>query len=103
MLKITTGGNKNSLSLRLEGRVEGPWVDVPRKTWADAISGQGTGEIALDLAGVTFADSEGQKLLLVMKKQGVALIKPSQFLRELLNVAGKSSTTTKSERQHDGG
>jgi anti-anti-sigma regulatory factor len=90
VLKITADRQGNSLSLRLEGRVEGLWVELLRKTWADEIVGDEREKSVVDLGGVTFADSEGQKLLVSMKKQGVALIKPSPFMRELLKCSGSN-------------
>jgi hypothetical protein len=88
VLRITTGRRENSLLLRLEGRIEGPWVEVLRKTWIDATSPNGDQEIAVDLGGVTSADRMGRTLLLTMQKQGVALIGPSGFMRQVLRHEG---------------
>jgi hypothetical protein len=88
VLRITTEQRENSLSLRLEGRIEGPWVEVLRKTWIDAASRNGGREIAVDLGGVSSADRVGRTLLLTMQKQGVALTEPSGFMRQVLRHEG---------------
>ena len=98
MLRITTDCNETSLSLRLEGQVEGPWVEVLRRTWAEAIGRDGHGEVVVDLGGVSFANAEGRNLLLAMRKRGVKLIKPSGFMSEVLNTADPISTTTAAHR-----
>lgn len=93
MLRITTDRKQNSLSLRLEGQVEGPWVEVLRNTWAEAIGRDGQGGIVVDLEGVNFANTEGRNLLLAMRKRGVELIKLSGFMREVLSIASPTSGT----------
>lgn len=98
MLRITTSRNQKSLSLKLEGQIEGPWVEVLRKSWAEATGYDGQGEIVVDLGGVRFANPEGTDLLLTMRKQGVKLIKPSGFMREVLSIAGPISGTATADR-----
>lgn len=99
MLRITTNRNQNSLSLRLEGQIEGPWVEVLRNSWAEAVGRDGHGEIVVDLGGVSFASAQGRNLLLAMQKRGVKLIKPSGFMSEVLNTADPISITTAARRK----
>lgn len=84
MLRITTERNENSFSMKLEGRVEGAWIEVLRKAWTDATSLDGGRKVVADLGGVNFADREGRTLLLTMQKQGVTLTRLSGFMREVL-------------------
>ncbi len=98
MLRITTDHKQNSISLKLEGQVEGPWVEVLGKSWAQAMSHDGHQEIAVDLAGVTFANPEGRDLLRTMRKQGAKLIKPSGFMREVLSIGSPISSTETADR-----
>lgn len=95
MLRITRSNEPNSLGLRLEGRLEGPWVEVLRKTWADTLDHDRRRRIVVDLSGVSFADSVGRTLLLNMQGEGVGLIKASAFLREMLKLNGLNL------KQHD--
>ena len=91
MLRITPTEKSNSVALRLEGRVEGPWVEVLRKSWADALSRDNHRQLIVDLGDVSFADSDGRTLLLNMQKEGVGLTKASAFLREILKLNGSNS------------
>lgn len=88
MLKITAERCGQSLSLTLEGRVEGPWVDVLRRTWTDAMSHDGSQKVTMDFGGVSFADTASRQLLLSMKNKGVALTKVSGFMRKILERNG---------------
>jgi len=88
VLRITPTEKSNSLGLRLEGRLEGPWVEVLRKTWADTLNRDGHRQVVVDLGSLSFADSDGRALLRNMHEEGVGLIKASAFLREILKSNG---------------
>jgi len=79
----------SSRSLRLEGSVEGPWVEVLRTAWAEAKKGAGDQPITVDLRAVSFADAEGRALLLKMREQGAGLVEVSGFMRQILRQDGK--------------
>jgi len=72
----------------LEGRLEGPWVEVLRKSWTDWLERQQGRHVLVDLGSVSFVDSNGRALLLNMQDEGVGLVKPSAFLREMLKRDG---------------
>jgi hypothetical protein len=38
MLRITTNNNPQIITLRLEGRLEGPWVEVLTECWRGALA-----------------------------------------------------------------
>jgi anti-anti-sigma factor len=90
VLRITPTEKSNLIGLRLEGRLEGPWVEVLRKTWADTLNQDKHQQIVVDLSGVSFVDSVGRALLLNMQDEGVGLIKASAFLREMLRLNGSN-------------
>jgi len=99
MLRITPTEKASSLGLRLEGRLEGPWVEVLRQSWTDAIGSDGHGQLSVDLGAVSFADSDGRTLLLSMQQQGVALVKASSFLQEILKASGPNPNRHESEQK----
>jgi ABC-type transporter Mla MlaB component len=89
-MRITPTKKPNALELMLEGRLEGPWVDVLRKSWIEALRQPERPQVLVDLGSVSFADSNGRALLLNMQEEGVGLIKPSAFLREMLKLNGSA-------------
>lgn len=83
MLKISQVRNTSrSTTLRVEGRVVGPWAEELRQA-GQALLAEGL-KIRLDLIDVSFADETGMSVILALKKQGVVLTRCSPFLAELL-------------------
>ena len=85
MLKISEDKkDERSMTLRLEGRVAGPWagelLQVVDQLLADETN------LALDLAEVSFADESGVALLSRLKLQGVELLNTNPFVAEQLKV-----------------
>lgn len=88
MLRITPIEKGSGIDLVLEGRLQGPWVEVLRKTWTDSLGRAERRQVSVDLGSVSFADSNGRALLLNMQDHGAGLIKASAFLREMLKLDG---------------
>jgi ABC-type transporter Mla MlaB component len=87
MLKISEGKTeKQSLTLRLEGRVVGPWVDELRQVCEPLLADET--KLTLDLAEVSFADESGVALLAGLKRRDVELARPSPFIAEQLKASG---------------
>ena len=54
---------KNRVTMRLDGKVAGPWVDECHRAW-DAIQADlSSKKLRIDLRGVTFVDDRGTGLL----------------------------------------
>ena len=74
MLKITE--NKNavpvSLSIILEGKLVGPWVEELNSYWRQMSVNQQSC-VVIDLTGVTFIDANGKALLTRLWQQGAEL------------------------------
>ncbi len=88
MLKISQIGKSNhSVTLKLEGRVVGPWVGELRQV-CETLLTEGRA-LKLDLADVTFADASGVLVLSRFKSHGVTITNCSPFVGEQL----KSPTT----------
>ncbi|MGO8817696.1 MAG: hypothetical protein ACLQVG_23870 [Terriglobia bacterium] len=73
MLKITIEKNSKSTTLRVEGRLIGPWVDELERAWRGVTSDPADGRVAIDLTDVTFVGEEGKKLLEEMYGEGAKL------------------------------
>ena len=74
MLRITTNENPQVLVLRLEGRLEGPWVAVLADSWSKAVRQVHGQKVCIDLNGVTFVDVAGKARLAELYEQGAELL-----------------------------
>jgi len=91
VLRITQDGDAGSTSLKLEGRLEGAWVEVLKKAWEESKASLDGHEVTIDLAAVSFADRKGRELLLDLQKKGAALARVSEFMRHILADHGEDS------------
>jgi anti-anti-sigma regulatory factor len=62
-LRITLQETDESVAIKLEGRIAGPWVGELRNAWAEAAPRVGTRELSIDLSDVTYADASGKQVL----------------------------------------
>jgi ABC-type transporter Mla MlaB component len=83
MLKISEAGREqDSITLKLEGRVVGPWVHELGIVTDDArLKGL---SVVLDLSGVEFIDRGGVALFSLLAERKVTLIHCPRFVVELL-------------------
>lgn len=87
MLKISENKiTQKAVTLRLEGRVVGPWVSELQQICESLVTGGN--KLALDLAEVSFADENGVTLLAGFARRGVKLLRPSPFVTEQLKTGG---------------
>lgn len=70
MLRITVKNESLTTTLKLEGKIMGPWVEELEKCWRGLKPLNGT-LLWVDLDGVTFVDPNGEKLLKLMFLDGV--------------------------------
>ena len=73
------------VTLRLEGRVVGPWVSALREACEKVLEEKR--DLTLDLTEVMFASRAAVTLLLELKAQGVVLSGCSPFLSQALKSA----------------
>lgn len=85
MLKISEPIANHAVTLKLEGRLVGPWVAELKKTCEQHLEANRV--INLDFADVTFADRTGLALLLRLRAQGVKLVNCSPFIEAELRAA----------------
>lgn len=74
MLKITTLTNAESTTLKLEGRLAGPWVQELEQCWDSLVGMMTNHPLSVDLSAVTYVDSGGKDLLKKIHRQGAKLI-----------------------------
>jgi len=62
-LRITFQDDEKAMTIRLEGRVVGPWAEELGRVWLEAAPRLGTRKLVIDLRDVTYADSGGKSAL----------------------------------------
>ena len=83
MLRISCDeATKGCVNVLLEGELTGPWVEETRRV-CETVTAQGH-KLRLDLAGVTFVDRTGLKLLTGLQNNA-ALENCSAFLKAQLH------------------
>jgi hypothetical protein len=70
LLKITRIGEQDEITLKLEGKLAGPWVDEMEKAWRSVKQVPRELELIVDLNEVTFIDLSGALLLRRMHAAG---------------------------------
>ncbi|MBI3356255.1 MAG: hypothetical protein HY038_05700 [Nitrospirae bacterium] len=102
MLKITEQRAKatDSITLILEGRLAGPWVDELDAYWRE-MSPNHQSCALIDLTGVTFIDANGKALLTRLWQRGAELRAAGCLTRciveEITN--GRHADTSRSSRE----
>lgn len=81
MLRITKPGPVTLVTIGLEGKLLGAWVDEAHLVIAAA---RATDAICLNLKGLTFADTRGIELLRTLRGDGIPLIGGSALIEGLL-------------------
>ena len=81
MLKITEVVlSEKEITLQLDGRVSGQWVELLRETAESALS-EGI-RLTLDLKNISFIDCEGIALIRTLIERGVNHTNPPLFVAE---------------------
>ena len=95
MLRITVQEGPRAVTIKLEGRVVGPWVGEFDRTWRSLQPSWGSKKFNLDLRDVSFVDSEGQHLMHeIYERTGAAFLTNSPlttyFAEEAMRVSPKN-------------
>jgi hypothetical protein len=89
MLRITQMVGDDSVEIiKLEGKLQGPWVDEARAAYAR--SSDPASRTCLDLSGLNFADGDGAALLRELIRSGAQVVGCSSYLSELLQLPARS-------------
>jgi hypothetical protein len=91
MLRITLVPEPEPSTLKVEGRLTGPWVDELERSWNEIAKRELTRPV-VDLSDVTFVSAEGKKLLDSMFRQGADLQSRSLMTQFILSqLKGRSN------------
>ncbi len=92
MLRITLIRESQPPTLKLEGKLSGPWVNELEHTWSEISQPDPERTaVVIDLSDVTFISSEGRKLLKSMFRQGANLQSRSLMTQFILGQIKKAS------------
>lgn len=73
MLRITIDEAPAAVTLRLEGKLIGPWVKEVEECWRKVFTSLGHRTMLVDLSAVSFVDTAGRSLLSRMHLAGFRL------------------------------
>lgn len=62
-LRITLQEQPESVEMRLEGRVAGPWASELDRVWVETAPQLASRKLTIDLNNVTYADAAGKRVL----------------------------------------
>ena len=84
--RVTAADGKEKVLLRLEGQIRGPWVEELRRVCDETAGDNGHrhNTVVLDLADVSFVDSDGVALFRALTARDVLLTNCSPFVAEQL-------------------
>ena len=73
-MKIDAFEHGGRITLSLQGKLAGPWVETLADCWKEARLQYPNGQFAVELTGVTSVDKCGWYLLQLMHRDGVTFI-----------------------------
>ena len=84
MLRISIHDEVPVTSFVLEGKLVGPWVKELEKGWESALAANPSRMMLVDLADVSFIDSEGRALLGRMRQKGARLLSTGVLINAIV-------------------
>jgi anti-anti-sigma regulatory factor len=97
MLKVTTINQDQTITLKLEGKLAGPWVQEVTRVWIDTAQSTRCGYV-VDLRSVTFVDRSGRALLKTMSQHGAQLIAADCLTRNIVDEIRRESYAGRESR-----
>lgn len=91
MLRITINDEADPVSLKLEGRIVGPWVAELDRTWHSLGPSLEGKKLCIDLCDVSYIDREGRRILADMYRQTRAQFKTATPLTQYFAEEARAS------------
>jgi anti-anti-sigma regulatory factor len=79
----TTTDQEETVILKLEGKLAGPWVEEVTRVWEDLA--QESRQYVVDLRSITFIDGTGKRLLAAMWRRGAQLVASDCCTRNIVD------------------
>ncbi|HKS72614.1 MAG TPA: hypothetical protein VJQ82_05410 [Terriglobales bacterium] len=84
MLRIHIEEQCRAVTIRLEGRLSGPWVTELDRCWQYTLAGHSSKSLVVTLEAVTYVDVAGEHLLLEMQRGGASLVGKGMWSQHLV-------------------
>ncbi len=84
LLRITVQEKTKEVTIKLEGRIAGPWVDELRRTWLSLAPSLESKHVCLDICEVTFVDAPGKRLLAEIRESGAGFLADTPVTKSLV-------------------
>jgi len=101
MLRITTADQGYKVTIKLEGKLSGPWVEEFARWWK-AI-GRASNDLVVDLTSVTFIDPAGKQLLASMYGLGAKLVGAGLMATSIIEDITRPGGSGKTQDQQGSG
>jgi hypothetical protein len=92
VLRISMNDDAIAATLKVEGKVVGPWAIELGETWHDLWDSARRKRLRLDIRGVTFADQKGTQIFReIVRATGAEVIADSPLTRYFANQAAANT------------
>ena len=99
MLRITTRESQGTVTLRLEGKLAGPWVFELERSWHVTKQVEAGKKFLVDLTGVTFIDSAGKNLLASIHRDGAQFTAVDLMTKSIIEEVTRREETMPHKRK----
>ena len=94
-LKITINETETTATMKLEGRVAGPWVREFESAWNSLSPKLASRRLAIDLCNVTYMDLGGRELLAeIHYRTGAELFATTPLMKHFIEKVSRSKNDT---------
>jgi anti-anti-sigma regulatory factor len=92
-MRISINEDSSAATLKVEGKLIGPWAVELGKTWQDLWTSARRKPLRLDLCGVSFVDSNGTRVLRqIVRATGAEILADSPLTQSFADRARSDST-----------
>jgi hypothetical protein len=99
VLKISIKNDSPIATLKIEGKLVGPWALELGKTWHDLWASAGQIPLRLDIRGITFADRNGTHILReIVRETGSEILFDSPLTQYFASQAMSGAPLKQEER-----
>jgi hypothetical protein len=98
VLKISIKDDSPVATLKIEGKLVGPWAMELGRTWHDLWASKSQMPLRLDIRGVTFADQKGTHILQeIVRETGADILSDSPLTQYFANQATRGAALEQEE------